>query len=84
MVQKLASIYQKGVAGSVCRNIPEKKAHTQRSYMTHQTDDVNCGTSETERRQCFWMSMIIPRYSILAVNQEDVNYMQNNCPPNDG
>ena len=82
-VRKSGSICPKLVDGSECRNIPAESAKTRRSQVIYPTHDVNSGGSETERPQCFWTQMIIPKYDILAVNKDGLNFMQNDCAPND-
>jgi len=81
--RKLGSICVKLVDGFVCRNIPAESNKMRRSYVIYRTDDMNIGGSETERPRCFWIQIVIGRNSILAVNNDGINFTQNNCPLND-
>jgi len=51
-------------------------AKTRQKYVTHRTDDVNSGGFETERAQCFWIQMILPRNGILAVTNDGMTFKQ--------
>jgi len=77
------SICLKLVDGSVCHKLPAENAKMRWSYIIYWTDDVNSGGSETERPQCFWMQMIIHGNGILAVNNDCMNFLRNDCAPND-
>jgi hypothetical protein len=45
---------------------------------------MNSGGSETERPQCCWKQLILPRNGFLAVNNDGMTVMQNDCAPNNG
>ena len=82
-VRMSGSLSPKLVDGSICRNIPADNAKTRRSYVTHRNDDVNSGSSDTERPRCFWIQMILPRSSITAVNNDGMIFQKHDCTPND-
>jgi len=82
-VRKSGSKCLKLVNRSVCRNLPAERAKTRLNYIIYQTDDVNSSGSETERPQCFKIQIILPRNGLLAVNNDDRTFKQNDCAPND-
>jgi len=81
-VRKSGTIYLKLGDGSLCCNSLGESTKTRWSYVIYWTDDTNSGGSDTERPQCVWMQMIIPRTGTFAVNNDGLNLQQSNCPPN--
>ena len=69
-VRKSGSICLKLVAGSVCRNLPAKRAKTRRNHVIDWTDDVNSGVEGAERAVALSASQIRSGFpaSVPALN----------------
>jgi hypothetical protein len=80
--QELALDMSKLVHGPESPDLRTESGEMGYSYVSYQTDDIYCSSSETVSLQFIWMEMIILRNCILAADSDCMNMLPNYCTTN--
>jgi hypothetical protein len=77
MVRMSGYKYLKLVHQFLYSKLPAESAETRGIYLTHHANDVYCCGSETEISRRSWIAMIIHSHSILAGNNDCMQFLFN-------